>query len=215
VDHVRIRLRLCRRQSCQRPAVDVIGGRKIFLGGMIGSIACTVAFGWSHGLIFFLLFWALNRFIQSGGLECPGQDRHNTGSIITNMAVLWAYSAELPVWRRHREALSGPARQMGLGLAEHLDGAALTLGSDRRVLLLTVRDHPHAHQIVGALERRPVRTTCLRSVPRCRGASRIWRHQAFSEQRSVLVRGHHMLRSTLIRETFNFWLPSISPKWPA
>jgi sugar phosphate permease len=46
---------------------DFIGGRKIFIFGMIGSVAATVAFGFSTSLWAFTLFWFLNRFIQSMG----------------------------------------------------------------------------------------------------------------------------------------------------
>ncbi|MBC8110675.1 MAG: MFS transporter, partial [Verrucomicrobia bacterium] len=46
---------------------DFIGGRKIFIFGMIGSVAATMAFGFSTSLWAFTLFWFLNRFIQSMG----------------------------------------------------------------------------------------------------------------------------------------------------
>src|SRR5262245_8620595 len=48
-------------------AADLIGGRRMFLGGMVGSIAATLAFGGSGGVAAFVVFWAINRFVQSMG----------------------------------------------------------------------------------------------------------------------------------------------------
>ena len=45
---------------------DIAGGRRMFLLGMGGAIACTLLFGMG-GLPFFTLAWALNRLIQSAG----------------------------------------------------------------------------------------------------------------------------------------------------
>src|SRR5262249_30080851 len=46
---------------------DLVGGRRMFLGGMIGSIAATLAFGAAGGLGALVALWGLNRFIQSMG----------------------------------------------------------------------------------------------------------------------------------------------------
>ena len=48
-------------------AGDLIGGRRMFLAGMAGSIAATLAFGASAGLAAFVVLWAVNRFVQSMG----------------------------------------------------------------------------------------------------------------------------------------------------
>ncbi|CAN5281107.1 MFS transporter [soil metagenome] len=46
---------------------DFIGGKKIFIAGMIGSVAATVFFGLGSGLFIFFAAWAANRLIQSMG----------------------------------------------------------------------------------------------------------------------------------------------------
>jgi OPA family glycerol-3-phosphate transporter-like MFS transporter len=48
-------------------AVDYLGGRRMFLAGMLATIACTAAFGWSAALPMFIGVWAANRFFQSMG----------------------------------------------------------------------------------------------------------------------------------------------------
>ena len=46
---------------------DFIGGRKMFLFGMIGSVAATLFFGIGAGVAVFMIAWSLNRLIQSMG----------------------------------------------------------------------------------------------------------------------------------------------------
>jgi OPA family glycerol-3-phosphate transporter-like MFS transporter len=46
---------------------DFLGGRRMFLLGMILSVACTVVFGLSSGLLMFVAVWALNRYVQAMG----------------------------------------------------------------------------------------------------------------------------------------------------
>jgi OPA family glycerol-3-phosphate transporter-like MFS transporter len=46
---------------------DFIGGKKVFLIGMIGSVIATIAFGLGTGLTVFFAAWAMNRLVQSMG----------------------------------------------------------------------------------------------------------------------------------------------------
>ena len=46
---------------------DVVGGKKIFLLGMVGSVLATVAFGLGQGVGVFFAAWAANRLVQSLG----------------------------------------------------------------------------------------------------------------------------------------------------
>ena len=46
---------------------DFLGGKKVFLLGMVGSVAATVAFGLGQGVAVFFAAWALNRLVQSMG----------------------------------------------------------------------------------------------------------------------------------------------------
>jgi OPA family glycerol-3-phosphate transporter-like MFS transporter len=46
---------------------DFIGGRKVFLLGMAGSVLATVLFGLGTGLAVFFAAWAFNRAVQSMG----------------------------------------------------------------------------------------------------------------------------------------------------
>ena len=46
---------------------DFLGGKKIFLLGMVGSVVATVAFGLGQGVAVFFGAWAVNRLVQSMG----------------------------------------------------------------------------------------------------------------------------------------------------
>lgn len=46
---------------------DFVGGRRMFLIGMAGSIVCTFLFSMGSGLTFFIVVFSANRLIQSAG----------------------------------------------------------------------------------------------------------------------------------------------------
>jgi sugar phosphate permease len=46
---------------------DFLGGKKIFLLGMVGAVLATVAFGLGQGVAVFFAAWAANRLVQSMG----------------------------------------------------------------------------------------------------------------------------------------------------
>ena len=46
---------------------DLIGGKRIFLLGMVGAVVATVAFGLGQGVAVFFGVWAVNRLIQAMG----------------------------------------------------------------------------------------------------------------------------------------------------
>ncbi|MFB6247186.1 MAG: MFS transporter, partial [Salinibacter sp.] len=46
---------------------DFLGGRRMFIFGMLGSIAATVTFGFGAGVAVFLGAWSVNRLMQSMG----------------------------------------------------------------------------------------------------------------------------------------------------
>jgi OPA family glycerol-3-phosphate transporter-like MFS transporter len=46
---------------------DFLGGKKIFLLGMVGAVLATIAFGLGQGVAVFFVAWAANRLVQSMG----------------------------------------------------------------------------------------------------------------------------------------------------
>jgi len=71
--------------------VDKLGGRRMFLFGMVATIACTTAFGLSGALPVFVGIWGANRFCQSMGwpaLVKTASRWFPTGSQATVMGIL-------------------------------------------------------------------------------------------------------------------------------
>jgi sugar phosphate permease len=49
------------------PLADRAGGRRLFLGGMLGSVVCTIGFALGGSVPIFTLAWIANRLVQSTG----------------------------------------------------------------------------------------------------------------------------------------------------
>jgi sugar phosphate permease len=49
------------------PLADRAGGRRLFLGGMLGSVICTIGFALAGTIPIFTLAWIANRLVQSTG----------------------------------------------------------------------------------------------------------------------------------------------------
>ena len=188
------------------PAVDVIGGRKIFLGGMIGAVACTVAFGWSHGLGFFILFWALNRFIQSAGWSALVKiatnwfNHHQYGRIMGILSLSFLFGDAIGRF------YLGQLIKWGWGWKGILMVAALSLGAIFVFCFLTVRDHPAPGQVVGSLE--PEASPHNLFAQEHQEPRSVWRLvRPFLTSEAFWCVAIMCSGQTLIRETFNFWLP--------
>jgi len=54
-------------KSMNGVAGDFLGGRRLFLAGLFLSVAATLAFSLSAGAPLFMLWWVINRFVQSAG----------------------------------------------------------------------------------------------------------------------------------------------------
>ena len=87
---------------------DRIGGRNNFLLGMLGSIACTIAFALGGALPVFSAAWAMNRFVQSAGWV--GIVAVGTRWFVFNLRHMhWHYQLKLPRRRRRGAHVDGVA----------------------------------------------------------------------------------------------------------
>lgn len=67
---------------------DFLGGKKIFLLGMVGAVGATVVFGLGQGVGVFFAAWAANRLVQSMGWAGLVRPRP-TGFRTAPTAALW------------------------------------------------------------------------------------------------------------------------------
>ena len=188
------------------PLVDLIGGRKVFLGGMLGAMACTVAFRCSDALVFFILFWAINRFIQSVGWSALVKiatnwfNHHQYGRIMGILSLSFLFGDAIGRF------YLGQLIKWGWGWKAILMAATLSLGVICVLCYLTVREHPERHQIMGALEPEANPDNLFaQETEEPRGFWQLFRPLLTSDAFwcvAIMCAGQ-----TLIRETFNFWLP--------
>jgi sugar phosphate permease len=182
-------------------ATDAVGGRRIFLVGLFGSALATVALGATGGTMAIFLFWAVNRAFQSVGWA-------GAMSVLSR----WYTPAE---WGRASGALS-VSYQFGGVIATLFAGFLLARFNGWRVLFFG----PALALAVVGLMIRP----CLRSsptdvghaLPRERDVPQAPDPAPLSlnaRLRLLLLNGPFLVVCalsfvlTLLRESFNTWLP--------
>ena len=184
---------------------DFFGGCALFLGGLFLSVAATLAFSASAGLPLFLLWWMVNRFVQSAGWAG-----------LTKTAAHW-YPA-----RRYGTVMSLLSLSFLFGDAagRYLLGGLLTSGTTWREVFVA------AAAILGVIG--AIIAFMLRGSPREVGlpeppinADNIFGHSggdSSPQSLSDLLRPYFASPSfwlvcglsfgmTLIREAFNTWIP--------
>lgn len=185
---------------------DFFGGRGLFLGGLFLSVAATLAFSASAGATLFLLCWTLNRFAQSagwGGLTKTAAHWYPAGRYGTVMSVLslsFLFGDAAGRW------VLGSLMAGGLSWRELFVFSAAVLASIGLVELFVLHGSPTA---LGLAEP----TIGTESVFGASGAS-----SAPESLRDLLLPYLGSVSfwlvctvafgMTLIRETFNTWIPS-------
>ncbi len=185
---------------------DFLGGRRMFLLGMLGSIACTLAFGMSTGFAALLSFWCANRLVQSVGwnglIKVASRwfpvERHGTILGVLTLSYLFGDSIA-------RLFLGGLLRA-GLGWREMFYYAAGTLAAIYVVSRFTLKASPGE---VGAPEpsANPENVYGAQGeVPRPDGLVDLLRPLATDVSFWLVCVMSFGL--TLVRETFNNWNPT-------
>ncbi|HKB12527.1 MAG TPA: MFS transporter [Vicinamibacterales bacterium] len=185
---------------------DLVGGRRMFLGGMIGSIAATLAFGAAGGLGAFVALWGLNRFIQSMGWGALVKvashwyepERYGRVMAVLSLGFLFGDAAGR-FWL-------GWLVAHGAGWRMIFVAAAATLGVIAAGCALVLHESPHA---VG-LSEPPVSP---RNVFDADGAAS--RASSVGDVLTPYLRSPGFwlvclvsLGLTLVREAFNAWIPT-------
>lgn len=185
---------------------DFLGGRVMFLMGMMVSVLCTIGFGFAGGLTVWILIWTANRYFQSMGwvglVKISARwfpvRRHATVMAILSMSYLvgdaftrW-YLGTILEWGYSWQAMFfiSAATLLGISIV-----ALFTLRSSPGDVEL---DEPLASQgnVYGDTQE-AIKPKNLRELLRPLLRSKIfWLIASMS------------FGLTLIRETFNFWNPT-------
>jgi len=185
---------------------DAVGGKKVFLFGMVGSVLATVLFGLGSGLGVFFAAWAFNRAVQSmgwGGLvkvTAGWFSYRSYGKIMALLSLSFLFGDVLA------KLLLGQLIAYGLHWRELFMVAAALLAVIAVVDLWVVKDSPAelglpapevnpSSLFANAETEKPARHLKALLAPYFRSLS----------FRLVLAMSFGL---TAIREAFNFWLPT-------
>jgi OPA family glycerol-3-phosphate transporter-like MFS transporter len=185
---------------------DFLGGRRNFLGGMIGSVAFTLLFSLAGGLPLFTLAWIGNRFVQSLGwagmvkVSSRWFSYHSYGTVmgVISLSYLFGDAAS--------RAFMAWLIADGLGWRGIFMVAGGTLFLLFLVNLILLKETPGA---VGELEpeANPLSIVSEQDHQGSRKSSWNQLRPLFSNYGFWLV-CVLSLGFTLVRETFNLWTPT-------
>ncbi len=185
---------------------DFIGGKKVFLLGMAGSVMATLVFGLGTGLALFFAAWAANRVIQSmgwGGLVKVTAHWVSYRSYARIMALL---SLSYLFGDIVAKLLLGQLISLGLSWRELFMVAAAILAAITVLELFILKESPE--QL--GFEPPPVNPDNLFTAAGMEAKSRTLYGLLMPYFRSFpfLLMLLMSFGLTAIREAFNFWIPT-------
>jgi sugar phosphate permease len=186
---------------------DFLGGKRIFLLGMVGAVVATVAFGLGQGVAVFFAAWAANRLVQSMGWAGLVKLTANWFSYRTYGRVMGLLSLSYLVGDIAAKLVLGRLLDFGLGWRGLFMAAAGVLALVALANWLGLAATPAS---VG-LEAPPVNPTSLFSgsnpladQPASLGALL----KPYFRSPSFLLMLGLSFGLTALREAFSFWVPT-------
>ena len=187
---------------------DFLGGKKIFLLGMVGAVVATVAFGLGQGVAVFFGAWAVNRLVQSMGwaglvkTTANWFSYHSYGKIMGLLSLSYLFGDIVA------KLLLGQLLVLGLGWRGLFMAAAAVLAVVALVSGFALKSTPESL----GLPAPPTRPNGLFAGPAAAAADRpaslgsLLRPYLQSRSfRLVLVLSFGL---TALREAFSFWVPT-------
>ena len=184
---------------------DFLGGRRMFLFGMVGSVACTVWFGIAEGTAFFVAIWSLNRLVQSMGwgalvkVAARWFPVQHHGTIMGVLALSYLFGDTLS------RVFLGQLIAAGVTWRGLFFISAAVLATIALISSLTLKaspgdvghSEPHAnpHNVFGSAGNQPTPLNLRELLAPYAKSPSFW---------LVCIISFGL---TLIRETFNFWTP--------
>jgi sugar phosphate permease len=185
---------------------DYLGGRRNFLGGMVGSVLFTLLFALSGGLPLFTLAWVGNRLVQSWGWAGMVRVSSRWFSYRIYGTVMGIISLSFLFGDAASRAFLAWLIGKGLGWRGIFVVAAATLFLLFLVNLMVLKETPQA---IGESEP-PANPLAIVGESDDRGS----RHDPWSILKPLFVDVGFWLvcilsfTFTLVRETFNLWTPT-------
>jgi OPA family glycerol-3-phosphate transporter-like MFS transporter len=185
---------------------DFLGGRRLFVAGMVASVVCTLLFGLGQGLAVFMAVWAVNRYVQSAGWGALVKIAARWFPQRWHGTAMGALSMSYLVGDALARLYLGLFIQHGVGWRGVFFISGATLGAIAVVSWLLLKESPRAvggeepavnpHNLFGTEGDAPRPPGLLALLRPLLGSFSLWMVCLVS------------CGLTIIRETFNFWSPT-------
>ena len=185
---------------------DFVGGRRMFLFGMLGSICATVLFGIGTGFGVFMVAWCANRFIQSMGWGALVKTASRwfpaslMGTILGILCLSYLFGDVVA------RLFLGQLVTMGLGWRAVFFAAAVVLGVIFIISIYTLKTSP---MDVGEIEPEAHKRNLFGDSGNRAQPKDLWDLLTpFFTSYSFWLVCCMNFGLTIIRETFNLWTPT-------
>ncbi|MBO3272314.1 MFS transporter [Hymenobacter defluvii] len=185
---------------------DFLGGKKVFLLGMIGAVVATVVFGLGQGLAVFFGAWAVNRLVQSMGWAGLVKTTANWFSYHSYGRIMALLSLSYLVGDIVAKLLLGQLLAAGLSWRGLFMVAAAILAA---VALINWYRLPSSPESVGvpAPPASPVNVFTASGATPTEPASLAALLRPYFRSKSFLLMLVLSFGLTALRESLSFWLP--------
>jgi len=186
-------------------AADFSGGKRNFVGGMVGAILCTLLFAASSSIPVFTLAWIGNRLAQSGGWAGLVKIASRWFDFSSHGMVMGVLSVSYLVGDAVARGVMGGLLGIGFGWRALFFVAAGSLLLILTANLVFLRD---SRSELGFAEPRvnPINLFRDASADRARSVGALF--QPFVTSPAFWIVCLLSLGTTLVRETFNTWTPT-------
>jgi sugar phosphate permease len=186
---------------------DFLGGKRIFLLGMVGAVAATVVFGLGQGVGVFFAAWAMNRLVQSMGWAGLVKTTANWFSYSAYGRIMGLLSLSYLVGDIVAKLALGQLLLLGVGWRGIFGAAAGVLAVVALYNWLTLADAPASVE----LETPPASPNSLFTTPQVsddQPASLGALLGPYFRSPAFLLMLLLSFGLTALREAFSFWVPT-------
>ncbi len=175
---------------------DALGGRRLLLLAVAGSVGCSFAFGTGHGFVAFVFFAAANRFFQSGGWPGLIQVVSQRFEPVRHGLVMGVLSTSYELGNVCALTLSGLVARWGWHALFVVNPILFALVGGAAVLSLPAGPGARMHPAESPASERPLAEPLMRRLPHLLSSGAFWTAVALS----ALL--------TFIRIGFLTWTPT-------
>ena len=186
---------------------DFLGGKKIFLLGMVGSVVATVAFGLGQGVALFFGAWAVNRLVQSMGWAGLVKTTAHWFSYQSYGKIMGLLSLSYLFGDIVAKLLLGQLLVLGLGWRGLFIAAAGVLAAVALASGFSLKSAPETIGLPAPLTR-PASVFAEPKAPADRPASLGSLLRPYLRSRSFQLVLAMSFGLTALREAFSFWVPT-------